>query len=192
VPKRFNLAPTDNIPAIREPHKLELLRWGLEMPEKRQAGINVRIESLGWKHYRDNLRDRRCVIVVSAFYEWLAQPTGKKIPHLIYREDGHPLIMAGIFDHTSAVAMVTKPSHGIVSSLHDRMPAVLSREMMDAWLGKSADVLGILEAANANGLTAHPVSDRVNSVRKDDPMLIERVPEHVVEEPKGKTLRLFP
>jgi putative SOS response-associated peptidase YedK len=49
----------------------------------------------------------------------------------------------------------------------------------------------ILAAATADGLTCHPVSDRVNSVRKDDPMLIDRVPEPAVAEPKGKTLSLF-
>ena len=31
----------------------------------------------------------------------------------------------------------------------------------------------------------------MNNVRKDDPMLIERAPEPVEEEPKGKTLSLF-
>ena len=55
----------------------------------------------------------------------------------------------------------------------------------------SSVLAGILEAANANGLTCYPVSTRVNSVKNDDPMLIERVPEPVVELPKGKTLSLF-
>lgn len=43
----------------------------------------------------------------------------------------------------------------------------------------------------ADGLACHPVSRAVNTLRNDDPRLIERVPEPVAELPKGKTPGLF-
>ena len=60
LPDRYNLAPTDPIPVIRYPRELELLRWGLEMPNARMAGINARVESLSKPLYREKLRDKRC------------------------------------------------------------------------------------------------------------------------------------
>jgi len=72
------------------------------------------------------------------------------------------------------------------------MPSMLAANTFETWIDASVkDVRPILATATADGLTCYPVSTRVNSVRKDDAMLIERVPEPVVEEPKGKTLSLF-
>jgi len=191
LPDRYNLAPTDPIPVIRHPHTLELLRWGLKMPETRMAGINARVESLAKPIYRDKVKDQRCLIVTDGFYEWRSVG-GKTQPYLIAREDKAPMIMAGIYDSTDGCAIITAPSQGIVATLHDRMPLMLAANTFDTWLDPSVkDVRPLLAAATADGLVCYPVSTRVNIVRKDDPMLIERVPEPVVEEPKGKTLSLF-
>ena len=161
------------------------------MPEARMAGVNARVESLAKPIYREKLRDKRCLVVVDGFYEWRSVG-GKKQPYLIAREDRAPMTMAGIYDSTDGCAIVTTPSQGIVSTLHDRMPVMLAANAFDIWLDPSVtDVRPILAAATADGLTCYPVSTRVNSVRKDDALLIERVPEPVVEEPKGRTLSLF-
>jgi putative SOS response-associated peptidase YedK len=191
LPDRYNLAPTDAIPVIRHPHRLELLRWGLTMPEARMAGINARVESLTKPIYRDKVKDQRCLVVVDGFYEWRSV-AGKKQPYLIAREDKEPMILAGIYDASDGCAIITTPSQGIVATLHDRMPVMLAANTFETWLDTGMkDVRSILAAATADGLTCYPVSTRVNSVRKDDPLLIERVPEPVAELPKGKTLSLF-
>jgi putative SOS response-associated peptidase YedK len=188
---RYNLAPSEPIPVIRRPHHLELLRWGLTMPNPRMAGINARVESLTKPIYRDKIRDNRCLVVVDGFYEW--RPLGgKKFPYLIAREDHAPMVMAGIYDSTDGCAIITTPSQGIVATLHDSMPLVLSHDRFDAWIDPSVkDVRPILANASADGLTCYPVSRAVNSVRNDDPRLIERVSDPMAELPKGKTLELF-
>jgi putative SOS response-associated peptidase YedK len=191
LPDRYNLAPTDPIPVIRYPRQLELLRWGLEMPNSRMAGINARVESLSKPIYREKLRDMRCLIVTNGFYEWRAVG-GKKQPYVIAREDGAPMVMAGIYDSSGGCAILTAPSQGVVATVHDRMPVILAPNAFEAWIDPSVqDVRSILAEATADGLISFPVSTRVNNVRKDDPMLIERAPEPVEEEPKGKTLSLF-
>jgi hypothetical protein len=61
----------------------------------------------------------------------------------------------------------------------------------EAWIDPSVkDVRPILAKASADGLYCYPVSRAVNTVR-NDPRLIERVPEPMTELPKGETLRLF-
>jgi putative SOS response-associated peptidase YedK len=102
------------------------------------------------------------------------------------------MVMAGIYDATDGCAIITTPSQGIVATLHDRMPLVLAPDKFDAWVDPSVkDVRPILANASADGLTCYPVSRAVNSVRNDDPRLIERVSDPVEELPKGKTLTLF-
>jgi hypothetical protein len=67
---RYNIAPTQPIAVVREPHKLELLRWGLKLPNPRADGFNVRVESLNAPFYRDSIDGRRCLIIAAGFYEW--------------------------------------------------------------------------------------------------------------------------
>ncbi len=161
------------------------------MPDARMAGINARIESLTKPIYRDKVRDKRCLVVVDGFYEWRSV-AGKKFPYLIARQDKTPMVMAGIYDATDGCAIITAPSQGVVAALHDRMPLVLQPDKFAAWIDPSVkDVRPILAKASADGLTCYPVSRAVNTVRNDDPRLIERVPEPVAELPKGKTLGLF-
>jgi putative SOS response-associated peptidase YedK len=188
---RYNLAPSDPIPVIRRPRHLELLRWGLKMPDARMAGINARVESLTNPIYRDKVRDNRCLVVLDGFYEWRSLGE-KKYPYLIAREDKAPMVMAAIYDATDGCAIITAPSQGVVATLHDRMPLVLSREEFEAWIDPSVkDVRPILAKASADGLYCFPVSRAVNTVRNDDPRLIERVSDPATEPPKGETLRLF-
>jgi len=72
------------------------------------------------------------------------------------------------------------------------MPLVLAPDKFDAWIDPSVkDVRPILANASADGLTCYPVSRGVNSVRNDDPRLIERASDPAGELPKGKTLTLF-
>ena len=188
---RYNLAPSEPIPVIRRPRHLELLRWGLKMPDARTAGINARVESLTKPIYRDKVRDNRCLVVVDGFYEWRSLG-GAKFPYLIARQDKAPLVMAGIYDSTGGCAIITAPSQGLVSTLHDRMPIILPPGTFGAWLDQNEkDARSILAQATADGLTCYPVSRAVNSVRNDDPRLIEPVSDPVAELATGKTLTLF-
>jgi putative SOS response-associated peptidase YedK len=102
------------------------------------------------------------------------------------------MAMAGIYDSTGGCAIITAPSQGVVATLHDRMPVVLAPDSFAAWLDSSVkDARPILAGATADGLTCYPVSFAVNSVRNDEPKLIERVSDPAAELPKGKTLALF-
>ena len=78
---RYNIAPTQPIPVIRqnpkEPRReLSLMRWGLIPSWAKDASgaammINARSETAATKPaFRDPLASRRCLIPADGFYEW--------------------------------------------------------------------------------------------------------------------------
>ncbi|MEI9947488.1 MAG: SOS response-associated peptidase [Pseudomonadota bacterium] len=178
---RFNIAPTQPIAIIREPHQLEFLRWGLTLPNPKSGGFNVRVESLNASFYRDSIQGRRCLILADGFYEWkvLGDPAATKKPvkqpYLIRRPDGKPFAFAGIWDNAQlkngevvpACAILTTTPRGVAGEVHDRMPVILPEAARGAWLDSRARYRDLLEPDADLELVA--VSSRVNSVKNDDP-----------------------
>ena len=79
---RYNIAPTQPIPVIRQNPKepvreLSLVRWGLIPSWAKDLSvaakmINARSETAATKPaFRDALKSRRCLIPADGFYEWL-------------------------------------------------------------------------------------------------------------------------
>ena len=105
---RYNIAPTQPIPIIRqhpkEPRReLALVRWGLIPWWAKDASgaasmINARSETAATKPaFRDALNSRRCVIPADGFYEWVR--TGKtKQPYCFEVNEGELFAFAGIWD----------------------------------------------------------------------------------------------
>src|ERR1019366_9323559 len=78
---RYNIAPTQSIPVIRQNAKepvreLSLIRWGLvpswaKDPSGAARMINARSETASIKPaFRDALKFRRCLVPADGFYEW--------------------------------------------------------------------------------------------------------------------------
>lgn len=182
---RYNMAPSQPLAVLREPRKLELLRWGLAPPPgTSRPGINVRVETVARAPaYRASFRSRRCLVVVDGFFEWRRQgKTGT--PFLLRRSDGRPFALAGIWNRTitadgevlDACAIVTRVAVGAVAELHDRMPLIVPPDHYDVWLdGRAHDTPALVEAADVP-LVAHAVGRAVNDPRNDDPRCIEPAP----------------
>lgn len=89
-------------------YKLQAMKWGL-IPSwtKRNPGygsliktINCRSESLAgigglWSSMKAR---KRCVVVADGFYEWLKVGPKEKVPHYVKRNDGEPMLFAGLWD----------------------------------------------------------------------------------------------
>jgi putative SOS response-associated peptidase YedK len=84
---RYNIAPTQPVPVVRqysreEPPRLSLLRWGLIPSWAKDTGIgaqtiNARSETVASKpSFHDPLRKQRCLVPADAFYEWKRASTG--------------------------------------------------------------------------------------------------------------------
>lgn len=164
LPLRYNIAPTQDILAIRAEAKAgqreaAMLRWGLipVWAKDPQAGpplINARGETVAKKStFRHALRRRRCLIPADGFYEWQQMPgvtsRGKKQPFLIHRSDGVPLAFAGLWDswiekppksskreplRLESCTIVTTAANATLAPLHDRMPVILSSSDYGLWL----------------------------------------------------------
>jgi putative SOS response-associated peptidase YedK len=183
-------------PPARE---LRLVRWGLVPSWAKDASgggrlINARAETIAVKPaFRRAFARRRCILPADGYYEWqTVSEEGKprKQPYYIYRKDGGVLAFAGIYelwrdealpsDHEDAwlwtAAIITTQATDDVGQIHDRMPMVIAHDHWADWLNPGNSEPGQLQAtmlpAMAGGLTSHPVSTAVNSVRNNGPELI--------------------
>jgi putative SOS response-associated peptidase YedK len=177
----YNIAPTQPIAFIREPHHLELARWGLKLPNAKAIGINVRVESLAAPMYRESIRKRRCLILADGFYEWkVLGDTKKKQPYLIQRQDKKPFAFAGIWDDVlmpngeliPAAAILTTAPRGVAAQVHDRMPLILPANSRTAWLDPASRFRDLLEP-DSEALELVAVGTVVNSPKNDGPECIE-------------------
>jgi putative SOS response-associated peptidase YedK len=97
--RRFNAAPSQGRPVIlnAEPDRIRLVSWGINpfwLKRSRGDGlINVRVETLRDK-FRDDLAERRCLVLADGFYEWAKTPDGK-VPYRFVRSDRAPFAFCG-------------------------------------------------------------------------------------------------
>jgi putative SOS response-associated peptidase YedK len=102
----WNVAPTDQVYAVAEHserRQLGSFRWGLIpwFAKDITAGarhINARAETVHTTAaFKRSLENRRCIIPADGFYEWEPRDNGGKLPHYLFRADGAPLALAGLW-----------------------------------------------------------------------------------------------
>ncbi len=188
---RYNIAPTQDAPAIRAAagggRELTMLRWGLipswaDDPAIGSKMINARAETVAEKpSYKKALAQRRCLIIADGYYEW--QAVGKrKQPYLFERPDLKSFAFAGLWEHwrrgelvLDTCTIITTAAAERLKAWHERMPVILNERDYEAWLDPelkdAALVTRMLEprAALVEELTIRPVSTLVNSSAKDLP-----------------------
>ncbi len=180
---RYNIAPSQPIAVIRQPRRLELLRWGLLHPKGHGPGINARVETVARSSaYRDSFHKRRCLVVVDGFYEW-QRVDKRKQPFAIRRGDGKPFALAGIWEESitsegeviETCAILTGEAKGVVVPIHGRMPLIVPHEAYARWLAPevpTAELMALL-ASDTSALVTYPVSTLVNSPDNDDARCLE-------------------
>lgn len=192
---RYNIAPTQPVAAIwdaagrREAH---FARWGLvphwvKDPREFPLLINARAETMSGKPaFRDALKNGRCILPASGYYEWHTNPDKSKQPYYITMADDQPMALAGLYstwagpggEEVDSVATITVPTNGQLAEIHDRMPVILRGAEIDEWLDRGVNAKRARQLAmplEDGALKFHPVSTRVNSARDDDAGLIEPI-----------------
>jgi putative SOS response-associated peptidase YedK len=194
LPARFNIAPTQPVPAVRvgpehESRELALLRWGLipawaADPIIGSRMINARADTLATKPaFRKAFRQRRCLVVANGFYEWKTL-NGRKQPYYIRLQDGGPFAFAGLWERWNrgdspidSCTIFTTDANELGGSIHDRTPVILDPADYDLWLDPDVQDAKRLEPLlvpyTSEALAAWPVSTRVNNPKVDDPKCIE-------------------
>jgi putative SOS response-associated peptidase YedK len=187
---RYNIAPTQPVPVIRQHPKepcreLSLLRWGLipswaKDPSVAVQMINARSETAATKPaFRDPLANRRCLIPADGFYEW--QRRGKaKQPYCFEVNDGELFAFAGLWDRwkdpngnwVKTCSILTTTPNAVTSAVHDRMPVILEPDSYDLWLDPGMTnveaVPEMLKPYYARQMRCYPISTRINYVVNDD------------------------
>lgn len=190
---RYNIAPTDDHWIVRmkyEERELLPARWGLVnswAKDRSRAArqINARSETAHQNQaFRNAFAQRRCVIPADGFFEWAGAKQARK-PIWFHRPDGGILLFAGLYESWQreprqwerTFTILTTEANQVVADVHDRMPVILPDERVDAWLYQSREDLeelrSLLSPAPDELLIATYVSPRANSVKNDDPGILE-------------------
>jgi putative SOS response-associated peptidase YedK len=192
---RFNMPPTDPFFIVRlrlEERFVQPARWGLvnswAKDAKRAASqINARVETLTRSPaFRDAFRERRCAIPADGFFEWRGAGAEKQ-PIWFHKPDGRLFFFAGLYESWQqspgnwqrTFTIVTTEANGLIAPIHDRMPVILPDDRVDEWMDPRREDLEALQEllapAPEGSLIGTPVSQRVNSVKNDDPACLEPV-----------------
>ncbi len=187
---RYNIAPTQPIPVIRQNPKepvreLSLVRWGLIPHWAKDASgaarmINTRSETAAEKPaFRDPLKYRRCLIPADGFYEWKRTVKAKQ-PFCFEVNNGELFAFAGLWDRwkdasgkwLETCSILTTAANVLAAAVHNRMPVILDPDSYDLWLDPGMkDVTAVselLKPCDARLVRWYPVSTWVNHVANDD------------------------
>lgn len=208
LPARYNVAPTQDVPAVRLENgerRLVMLRWGLVPAWSKEMAssaplINARGESVADKpSFRTAFRLRRCLVPVDGFYEWKAMGKGPKQPAHIHLKQGGLFALAGVWENWKApdgaiiesMALVTTSANATLQAVHDRMPVIVPPEKFEVWLDVERfgprEASSLIAPAPDDLLAFDWVSTRVNQVANDDAGLIVPVKPALPEEAPKKS-----
>ncbi|MDW5563037.1 MAG: SOS response-associated peptidase [Methanomassiliicoccus sp.] len=190
---RYNLAPTQDAPIVirNSPNRLVMMRWGLiphwaKDPRIGSRMINARAEGVAERPaFRASLKDRRCLVPTTGFYEWAADG---KVPYLAKLKDEGLFAMAGLYDRwrdpsggeVLSFTIITTVPNALMAPIHGRMPVILSHEDEEVWLGpaplEGSDMDRIFRPFPAERMEAYPVSRAVNDLHHDSEDLMRPAP----------------
>jgi putative SOS response-associated peptidase YedK len=184
---QYNVCPTAVVPVVTSEagRRLRPMRWGLippwyKSPTDGPLIINARSDTVAEKPaFREPIRQRRCLLLASGFYEWSPGPGKTRLPWYITRADGAPMAMGGLWSawgEIDTMAVVTLAAGENLAPIHDREPLILDPQDWGLWLGEAGHGAARLMRPTAPGaLVAHRVDPAVNSNRASGPQLIEPI-----------------
>jgi putative SOS response-associated peptidase YedK len=194
---RYNIAPTQNVPVIRQdpaqPRRfVSRMRWGLIPFWAKDASvgfkmINARAETVATTPaFRESIRRRRCLIPADGFYEW--RRSGRvKTPFCFTMADNSVFAFAGIWDSwrnpegkaVETFSIITTSPNALLIDIHDRMPVILPDDNYDLWIDpgfqKTDSICDLLKPFDPQLMQRYEVSSRVNLVKNDDSACAEPV-----------------
>jgi putative SOS response-associated peptidase YedK len=203
----WNIAPTqqvrvviDSLPKgdeeVEPVRRLASARWGLVPSFATDPSgtplFNARSETVAEKPAFENaLRSRRAVVPASGYYEWV-DVDGTKTPHYVSLPGDELFLFAGLYEWWRnpaattpaerwllSTTVLTRPSAGPLTGLHERMPLFLEADFVEEWLDPlsegSAELVDItMDGADdvAERAEYYAVGPSVGTVANDGPGLL--------------------
>jgi putative SOS response-associated peptidase YedK len=187
VGPRYNIAPTQEVLAVRHPRQLVALKWGLIPSWAKDAKIgystiNACAETVATKPaFRAAFKKRRCLVLADGYYEWLSEGKEKQ-PFLFEVDGGAPFAFAGLWESChlpgeqaprQTFSLITTSANELARVVHNRMPVILDAADYDSWLDAANDdvqsLQTLLRPFAAERMTSRPVSRYVNNARHEGP-----------------------
>jgi len=189
----YNVTPGSEMPVMvrgKQEHILEQMIWGLipVWSKSETTGlklINARKEGLFEKSmWKRLVKNHRCVVPARGFYEWKKLDDGTKQPFYITPSKGTVFAFAGLWDDWKSPSgqiirtytIITTAPNKEMSDVHNRMPAILTKEQSDIWLSPleltQSQVDDILTPSPDGSVALAKVSKDVNNPRNNREDLI--------------------
>jgi putative SOS response-associated peptidase YedK len=177
---RWNVPPSDQHWIVTSDSGSRVLlpaKWGYG--EKKMP--LARSESVAKGAFKSAFASRRCVVPVDGFYEWHGEK-GARVPHWFHpaAEKRAPMLLAGLYHEGGQgfdFAILTTAANAVVRPVHDRMPVVIEKSKLDAWLrGEASEAVPLLAPAPDALLVDTAVSRYVNAAKNDDEQCIVPAP----------------
>ena len=112
------------------------MEWGYRMEDGRRL-INARLETAAQKpSFRDGIQNRRCLMPMSAYYEWEKRGNDRVKYRISPSGDGLNCL-AGIYRPEAdgaRFAVLTTEAAQELSFIHDRMPVLVPYAEREGWL----------------------------------------------------------
>lgn len=136
--------------------------------------------------FRDAYAKRRCLVAMTAYYEW-STIDGPKQAYALARSDRAPLFAAGLWERwripetgeiLRSFCLITRAANDVIAAIHDRMPVFLPPALWPIWLGETpatpAEIADCL-ATEPPDIVYWPVDAAVGSVKNDSPELLKPI-----------------
>jgi putative SOS response-associated peptidase YedK len=195
---RFNVRPGQMNPVVtsHSPNKISRMFWGLlphfaKDEHYKYKTINAKAETVAeLPTFRKPLRERRCLVPATGFYE-PDKIHSEKPPfpwHYFHLKDQPLFGFAGLYDlwkdketgkEIYSYTIITTVPNEVVGKVHNRMPVILKKEDEETWLNpdivEPERLLPILKPYPADKMEEWSVGDEARNPRNDYPELIKPV-----------------
>ena len=110
--------------------------WGYTLSDGKKL-INARSETAAEKPmFRESMRLRRCLMPMSAYFEWEKREGGKR-KYRIAPAEGGAFYLAGLYRFEGArpvCTVLTRAAAPEIEFIHSRMPVLLSAADREVWI----------------------------------------------------------
>jgi putative SOS response-associated peptidase YedK len=144
--KTVNVAPTEKILGIRKRNHQYLLssyNWGIKFSQSSPLIFNSRMETIVEKKFwRDSFNRYRCLVPMSAFYEWRKEG-GVKVPYRIFLKSEDLFFIPALFNISNgnnySASLITTTPNEFIKPIHHRMPVILTYRNAVSFLTNTPD-----------------------------------------------------